>query len=220
MLSLSVPRCSLFGGGIRKEGAVGGQTSLFGFLWNLSSYKLYTFWSQFFIGKCRCLLSREAVCWAAGVLSSPMCLSRASSVRKPVTSSRVDKTRTFIAYNRESIPTSPTSAPFVSARRCPVGHTIRNHCWSPPQGAKIHDASPLCQSHTRGQTGNQTHLCVPRVQNQNKGPQLCLDLQAEEQREDGQMGSGRCGSVARSITWPSCWTTVRIFHCHQSSHAH
>ncbi|XP_023387296.1 dynein heavy chain 11, axonemal, partial [Pteropus vampyrus] len=83
--------------------------------------------------------------------------------------------------------------------RCKMGHPVRNHCGSPPQGADICDASHLCKSHNHGQRGNQTYLCMPCIQNQNEGPQLCLDLQVEEQREDGQMGPGRRGSAARSI---------------------
>lgn len=98
-----------------------------------------------------------------------------------------------------------------------MGRPIRNHCWRPPQGADICDASHLCKSHTPGQTGDQTHLWVPCVQNQAEGPQLCLDLQVEEQREDSQVGSGRRGSTAGSIDGTSsslARNAVRIFHCY------
>lgn len=80
-----------------------------------------------------------------------------------------------------------------------MGRPVGNHCGSPPQGADIGDASHLCKSHTRGQTGDQTHLRVPRVQNQNEGPQLRLDLQVEEQREGSQVGPGGRGPDAGSV---------------------
>lgn len=81
-----------------------------------------------------------------------------------------------------------------------MGQPVRSHRGRLPQGVKVCNASHLCKSHTRGQTGNQTHLRVPCVQNQNKGPQPRLDLQVEEQREGGQMGPGRRGPPAGGVT--------------------
>lgn len=80
-----------------------------------------------------------------------------------------------------------------------MGRPVGNHRGSPPQGADLSDAGHLRESHNHGQRGNQTDLRMPCLQNQNEGPQLRLDLQAEEQREDSQMGPGRRGSAAGSI---------------------
>lgn len=132
--------------------------------------------------------------------------------------------KNFIAYNSERLGTTMLQLPpLCFCCRCPMGPPVRNHCWRPPQGDKVSDASHLCKSHTRGQTGNQTHLRVSCVQNQNEGPWLRLDLQVEEQREDSPMDARRCGSAARVIK-PWCRdahssslhrNTVRICHCHR-----
>ena len=81
-----------------------------------------------------------------------------------------------------------------------MGQPVRNHRGSPPQGVTVHDASHLCESHTSGQTGNQTHIRVSCVQNQKERPPLRLDLQAKEQRKGGQVGPGGRGSAAGGLT--------------------
>ena len=83
-----------------------------------------------------------------------------------------------------------------------MGQPVRNHCGCPPQRVTVRNASHLCKSHTSGQTGNPTHLRVPCVQNQKERPPLRLDLQAKEQRQDGQVGPGRRGSAAGGIRQP------------------
>lgn len=83
-----------------------------------------------------------------------------------------------------------------------MGHADRGDLRGPSEGTDPGHAGHLGPSRARRPPGDQEHLRVPALQNQDQRTDLRLDSESEDQGEARQVGAGGSGPAAQRVSCP------------------